>query len=182
MTKRKAKTSEIDWSAPIELDDGTPVLLLEGPNRHNHYLVEIPPDATYRRGDPPYGFRDSWWYEADGTWNSGDRNAYYFIRNRSTAPSETPSVGITATLAERGSRYGSFADNARFAQRLKALISSAPSWPHMTDYQREGIEMILFKMSRALTGDPAYRDNWHDMVGYAKLVDDLMAAEEAAAV
>lgn len=44
--------------------------------------------------------------------------------------------------------------------------------------QAEALEVIASKISRMLTGDPQYRDNWHDIVGYAKLVDDRMAEAE----
>jgi hypothetical protein len=32
--------------------------------------------------------------------------------------------------------------------------------------------MILMKLARALNGDPNDTDNWHDIQGYAKLVED----------
>jgi hypothetical protein len=31
--------------------------------------------------------------------------------------------------------------------------------------------MIFCKITRILTGDPNYTDNWHDIAGYAKLVE-----------
>lgn len=85
---------------------------------------------------------------------------------------------IDNTLAERGGRYGAFIDNARIAQDLKAIMYNSPKWAELAPDQAEALEVIASKISRMLTGDPQYRDNWHDIVGYAKLVDDRMAAEE----
>ena len=31
--------------------------------------------------------------------------------------------------------------------------------------------MIAVKISRILTGDPSHADNWHDIAGYATLVE-----------
>lgn len=32
-------------------------------------------------------------------------------------------------------------------------------------------EMIAHKIARILNGDPNYADNWHDIAGYATLID-----------
>lgn len=83
-------------------------------------------------------------------------------------------VGIDATLAERGSRYGSFAHHARIAQTLQDVLRGEPGWAALAPDQRQALTVICDKMARMLNGDPNYRDNWHDIVGYAKLVDDRM--------
>lgn len=85
---------------------------------------------------------------------------------------------IQDTLAERGGRYGTFIDNARVSQDLKAVMRSAPNWDSLAPDQKEALDMFASKISRALTGETTYRDNWHDLVGFAKLVDDRMAADE----
>lgn len=80
---------------------------------------------------------------------------------------------VQATLIKRQSNYGDFSDNARVAQSLKRTVQSLPGWSTaLTDTHREAIEMILFKISRIVTGNPAYKDNWHDIQGYAKLAEE----------
>lgn len=92
------------------------------------------------------------------------------------------SDGLTKTLQERGSRYGSFADNAAISQDFKYTIAN---WDEVRVKQgrnrlpadaREALEMIAQKMARILNGDPTYPDNWHDIQGYAKLVEDRCQA------
>lgn len=83
---------------------------------------------------------------------------------------------INQVLAERGARYGAFADHARIAQALKGAMQAAPGWGRLTDAQREGLEMIQHKVARMLNGDPRYLDNAVDICGYAQLV--LAAMQE----
>lgn len=91
--------------------------------------------------------------------------------------------GIDATLAERGNRYGSFEDHAKIAQDLQRVIRTAhggKGWANLADDQRQALTTMTDKIARMLNGDPTYRDNWHDIVGYAKLVDDRMLRDEQA--
>ncbi len=87
-------------------------------------------------------------------------------------------MAIDDTLNERGERYGDFIENAKLSQTLKTILQSTPKWNELRADQAEALEVIMQKISRILTGDPKYRDNWHDIVGYAKLVDDRMARHE----
>jgi hypothetical protein len=83
---------------------------------------------------------------------------------------------IDTTLAERGERYSpnGFIEVARMSQNLKRTMRSAPNWASLPADARESLEMIQLKVARILTGDPEYRDNWHDVAGYAKLVEDRL--------
>lgn len=78
---------------------------------------------------------------------------------------------VKKTLEERGTRYGEFHEQAWYAQGFKAIFQSSPNWLEMTDDQREGLDMIANKIARILNGDPDYTDSWHDMAGYATLVE-----------
>lgn len=93
----------------------------------------------------------------------------YWAKTIATQPQS-----IDETLKQRGSRYGKFTDHASYTQRLKAVAQGSPNWSKMEYDLREGLEMILHKIGRILSGDPNYADNWHDIVGYAKLVDDRL--------
>lgn len=91
-----------------------------------------------------------------------------------TTTTATSTTSIDSTLEERGKRYGKFTDHAAYTQNIKNVIRNSPNWDRMRADQREALEMIAHKIGRMLSGDPNYRDNWHDIVGYAKLVDDRM--------
>lgn len=86
------------------------------------------------------------------------------------------SEAIEQTLADRGKRYGRFADHARITQNIKRAMQDSPNWPHLSDSQREALEMVAHKAGRILNGDPNYADSWHDIIGYTKLVEDELTA------
>lgn len=104
------------------------------------------------------------------------------------APLEEASVAATdpildryfkmhETLQERGSRYGDFTWNAAISQHLKQVLQHdgndvRPGWLRCSAVQREALEMIAQKIARILNGDPNYKDNWHDIQGYAKLAEE----------
>lgn len=86
---------------------------------------------------------------------------------------------IEKTLKERGDRYGSFVDHAKIAQALQDTMRGSEGWGALAADQKQALTVIADKIARMLNGQPNYRDNWHDIVGYAKLVDDRLADEES---
>ena len=86
-------------------------------------------------------------------------------------------TGVETTLEERDTRYGGFINNASIAQRIKAVMHSAPNWTEMSYDKREALDQIASKIGRILTGDPEYVDNWHDIAGYATLVEQRLTKE-----
>jgi len=85
---------------------------------------------------------------------------------------------VTETLTERGNRYGKFKDHAELSQQLKEAMYCADGWECLSADMREALEMIQHKVARILNGDPTYADSWHDIAGYAKLVDDRLNGVE----
>lgn len=81
-------------------------------------------------------------------------------------------VDIESLVAERGNRYGKFADGAKIMRLLKGVMHKTEGWSRLTDSQREALDMIQHKIGRILNGDPAYDDNWKDIAGYSKLIAD----------
>jgi hypothetical protein len=84
---------------------------------------------------------------------------------------------INSTINERGNNYGKFKDGADIMQELKSVMRSTPNWHKLTPSQRESLEMIQHKIGRILNGNPSYTDSWHDIQGYAKLVEDELNGE-----
>jgi Domain of unknown function (DUF6378) len=83
---------------------------------------------------------------------------------------------IVKTLADRGNKYGDFRDHAQITQCLKAVMQASPNWrdKRLSHSHMEALEMIAHKIGRILNGDPNYADSWHDIIGYAKLVEDRL--------
>lgn len=87
---------------------------------------------------------------------------------------KTEPVSITATLDERGKRYGAFRTHASITQAIKSVMFNSRSDLHLEADQREALEMIAHKIGRIINGDPDYVDSWVDIAGYAQLVADRL--------
>lgn len=80
-------------------------------------------------------------------------------------------MSINKTLEQRGERYGKFKDVAATTYALQEILRNAKNHKHMTDDQVIALDMICNKMARIVNGDPSYIENWHDISGYATLVE-----------
>lgn len=83
---------------------------------------------------------------------------------------------IEATLAERQAQYGCFEDVARTTGKIMEALSEVRvnglndlPYPH-----RMALYMIASKMARLVNGDFNSIDEWHDISGYATLVERLI--------
>ncbi|MBE9472959.1 MAG: hypothetical protein IMY75_12755, partial [Chloroflexi bacterium] len=67
------------------------------------------------------------------------------------------------------------------AQALKDEMWRTGNWEDLDADMKEALEMIQHKIARILNGDPRYADNWLDIAGYARLVEDRILEEDRAA-
>lgn len=88
---------------------------------------------------------------------------------------------VRNTLNERDGRYGRFDKHAGLAEALITVaqfdihtVGQRPGWLRLAPDQRHSIRCILDKIARILEGDPNYTDNWHDIAGYATLIEDRL--------
>ena len=79
-------------------------------------------------------------------------------------------MSVENTLNERQKTHGDFHDNAKCSQDLKAVFRSY-GFDSLASPMREALDQIALKISRILTGDCNHLDNWHDIAGYATLVE-----------
>ena len=84
---------------------------------------------------------------------------------------------VNSTVVERGGRYGKFKDQAFISQRLKDCMQATVGFHNLQPDQKEALEMIQHKVARILNGDPDYADSWHDIAGYATLIDKRLNGE-----
>ena len=84
---------------------------------------------------------------------------------------------VSNTLNARGARYGSFSGQAAISQTLKNLMRQSPNWDYLEPDMAETLDMIQHKIARILNGDSRYADSWHDIAGYATLVDKRLNGE-----
>lgn len=72
-------------------------------------------------------------------------------------------------VAIRDSNYGGFDGISATCQQLKDIARSSPAWESLTPPEREGVDMILHKLSRILHSPKKIRDSWVDIGGYARV-------------
>ena len=86
------------------------------------------------------------------------------------------SGGVDATLTERQSQYGCYEDVAHVTQQILSALRVG-NYDELPAPMKESLHMIASKMARIVNGDPEYLDNWHDIGGYAKLIEKLIKGE-----
>lgn len=88
---------------------------------------------------------------------------------------------IEQVVAERGQTYGSFIGQAELIKQMQNIVNDGLSTRNkvLKPYQAVAIDMIIYKISRIINGDPSHADNWIDIAGYAKLALDSMDEENS---
>jgi len=102
--------------------------------------------------------------------------------NRSTKGRSREEVGVSSienTLGERGQQYGDFSNQAKIVQRLKEVIYAEEVYVRLSSTQLEALDIILHKISRIINGNPNHIDTWHDIAGYATLVQQIIENGES---
>ena len=80
-------------------------------------------------------------------------------------------MSVAKTLKQRQKTHGSFTDHARVSQGLKSVLQAEDSYKSLDNCQKEALDMIMHKVARILSGNPSFADHWHDIAGYATLVE-----------
>ena len=93
--------------------------------------------------------------------------------NTQKSSTEAESAKLQVTLDTRGATYGDFAEIADLSEGFKKVVSDylGRTGRRLPAVHQESLMMIFHKIARALAGDPNYVDNWHDIAGYASLVE-----------
>jgi hypothetical protein len=84
---------------------------------------------------------------------------------------------VAATLESREAQYGAFENNSRVSQSIKEAFRSSKAWHMHRSDVRESLEMIANKLSRILSTPVEKADSWHDIAGYATLVEQRIIKE-----
>lgn len=148
-----------------------------------YHRKQMETDMTYRRTGPFTGYEEAFdnaacdtrtpWLPQPPVADSEASETRGYDLNAQATAAHTASK-VEATLAVRDQRYGGFENNAGIAQDLKDVFHGTSNWAFLGDSQREALEMIASKIGRMLSGDPNYIDNWHDIAGYATLIEQRL--------
>jgi hypothetical protein len=158
-TWRYIKGSEEDFEGALEWA----TLVVTGGEFTNKWYLE-----SFEEGKTKHSRCD----DVGIIWNVLDyhHGAYNILAQRERVTSVNDDRLVQALIAERGSRYGKFADGAEIMRDLKHVMHKVDGWNNLTASQKEALDMIQHKIGRILNGDPTYDDNWKDIAGYATLI------------
>ena len=82
---------------------------------------------------------------------------------------------LNRTLADRQKTHGDFQQVAKVAESLMNSIE----FQRLSATQSFAVRMIVGKLARIVCGNPNEPDHWHDIAGYAKLVEDELIGASA---
>jgi len=85
-------------------------------------------------------------------------------------------MDVNETLQQRKKTHGRFEINAIASQSLKNVIHNH-ACVVLSLVQNEALDAICAKIARIITGDPNHADSWHDVAGYATLVENIINEE-----
>lgn len=83
------------------------------------------------------------------------------------------SGAVDATLSERQASYGCFEDVAFVTENIINVLKKC-NYDSMPHTHKMSMYMIASKMARLVNGDFNHLDSWHDIQGYAKLIEDFI--------
>lgn len=99
-------------------------------------------------------------------------------------------MNVEETIKVRDHRYGGFASESEISMVLKGIVRYEnfddhrtrvfrQGWTRLSPAQQSALDLIFLKVARIINGDPTYIDNWHDIGGYALLIERLLEKENS---
>jgi len=102
--------------------------------------------------------------------DEADKKAEAF-RAQIKAESQT---SVATTLKSRESSHGNYYFQSALAHMLKVQIRCTPGYDMLESDMKESLDMICVKISRIIHGNCNEPDHWHDIAGYAQLVQNRL--------
>jgi hypothetical protein len=87
---------------------------------------------------------------------------------------------VEQTLIDRESTYGSFRDVADTTSKLMGVLLNSKNGQILPCAHQEALHMICLKMARIVNGDHNFIESWHDISGYAILIENELRATDGA--
>ena len=85
---------------------------------------------------------------------------------------------VDKTLKQRKAVHGDFKTGAETSQALKQIMDNAFEGKEIPAYILESVDAICGKLARIANGNPFEEDHWHDIQGYARLVEKEVIKED----
>jgi hypothetical protein len=79
--------------------------------------------------------------------------------------------GLDSTLTDREKTHGDYRVQSDCFEDITTAIRSGRNWDRLPAYAKFSLQMAAAKFARILSGDWTHVDHWHDIAGYAQLVE-----------
>ena len=84
---------------------------------------------------------------------------------------------VRQTLSQHQGQYGSFEDVAMITEQMVDVMRKG-YYENLAYNQKMALYMICSKMARIVNGNPNHKDSWHNIAGYATLIDNELVSEK----
>lgn len=81
------------------------------------------------------------------------------------------------TIPNRDDQHGGMEAVGSISQRLKDVLRTGANWQHLSNAQREALDMMMHKVARIMSGDLTVKDHWIDAGGYPLCIARQMEDE-----
>ena len=77
-------------------------------------------------------------------------------------------------IPNRDDQHGGVEAVGFVSQGIKHAMRKGINRSSLSSGACEALDMIAHKIGRILAGNPSHADHWHDIQGYAKLIEDRL--------
>ncbi len=95
------------------------------------------------------------------------------------ATSREMGMAVADTLKQRHNIHGDYWEQSRISMLILRAMQLSANWKVLAPSKEEALILIAVKLGRILTGDPNAADHWHDIAGYAQLVENIINGKQA---
>lgn len=81
-------------------------------------------------------------------------------------------ANVNDTLEQRKNVHGNYAVSAQMKDDILYRLQTTPNFDDMDAVGRTTLRMIVEKIGRIMYGDWSFVDHWHDIAGYATLMQN----------
>lgn len=186
--KRTTDWIEVPEGANFFVDNGDGGIFFKAMNSHDTWSINRG-DKEWKHGAVEMSeYMDAFgeckivWRREDESIVDAELDEDELIMDKAKVPqhiidSVTQSLSkVDETLSERQSQYGCFEDVAFVTENIISIMKRC-GYDNMPHPHRMAMYMIVSKMARLVNGDCNHLDSWHDIGGYAKLIENLIGGE-----
>jgi hypothetical protein len=89
------------------------------------------------------------------------------------------STELSGTLQERNGTHGDYHVQSSCTEYIESALRTGRNWDELPAFCKHALKMVSVKLGRILSGDWSHVDHWHDIQGYAGLVEKQLIRRDS---